>query len=346
MRPRFLSVVLSVVLASHGHLPAYAQAGDPDSEKGIRQAQEGEFEQAIGTLQGALPLLLARKAPARDIARAHLYLGIAHLGLADPVAARASFVEAIRSDPTLQPSSEEYPPRIVRAFDEARRSLPLTPATAAAPTTTTAPPSAPAPAQPGTPAATPSRANPPTAQSAAAKKGGSKLPYVLLGLGAVGGGVALAAGGGGGGSSTPSTPVTTPVTTPPSPTGNVNLSASFPPVGGLVQLPSDPRAGSTLPEITFDVVYGADVPDAMFEINLWRGPDLCFSTQEAYATRLDGGGLQYRAGTTARYRVAWWTPRQPGCGNSFVTDRFEFFWGQPSASLFVQNLSLGWSFAH
>ncbi len=111
-----------------------------------------------------------------------------------------------------------------------------------------------------------------------------------------------------------------------------------------MQLPTDPRAGSAVPEITFDVVYGADVPQAYFEINLWRGTDLCFSTQAAYSSRLDSGGVAYQAGTTARFRVTYWTARQPGCGNSFVTDRFEFFWGRPSASLFVQNLPVGWSF--
>jgi hypothetical protein len=42
--------------------------------------------------------------------------------------------------------------------------------------------------------------------------------------------------------------------------------------------------------------------------------------------------------------VAWWSARQPGCGGAFTTDRFEFFWGRPQASLFTQNLSVGWSF--
>jgi hypothetical protein len=344
MRAQYLSVVLAALLGSVGHSPAYAQGGDPEAERGIRQAQEGEFETAIVTLQGVLPRLLERKAPVREVARAHLYLGIARLGLNDPLAAQASFVEAIRVDPAMKVGSEEYPPRIVRAFEEARRSLPQAPATAAAPST--APPSSQPAATPSTPPATPPSASPPKARPATAKKGGSKLPYVLLGVGAVGGGVALAAGGGGGGggSGTSLTPPTTPVTAPPSPTGNLTLIATFPPAGGTVQLPSDPLAGTPVPEITFDVVYGADVPQAYFEINLWRGPDLCFSSQAAYASRLDSGGVQYQAGTTARFRLNWWTTRQPGCGSSFVTDRLEFFWGRPTASLFVQNLALGWSF--
>jgi len=307
MRPRALPAVLAVVLGSAA--PAQPQAVDPEVEKGIRQAHEGELEPAIATLQGALPRLIARKAPPHDVARVHVYLGVAHLGLGDAGAARASFLEALRLEPALKLGSEEYPPRILRAFEEARRSAP--------------------------------------AATTAAKKGGSKLPLVLLGVGALGGGVALAAGGGGGGSSGTATTPTTP--TPPPPTtptvqGAVNLVASFPPGGGTVQLASDPNAGSPVPEVTFDVLYGADVSSPHFELNLWRGTDLCFSSQNAYATRLDSGSPEYKAGTTARYRVAWWAARQPGCGSSFTTDRLEFFWGWPSASLFTQNLGVGWSF--
>jgi hypothetical protein len=325
MCPRVLPAVLAVVLGSA--VAASPQAADPEIEKGIRQAQEGEFEPAIATLEGALPRLHARKAPPHDVARVHVYLGVAHLGLGDAGAARASFLEALRVDPALTLSSEEYPPRILRAFEEARRSAPPAPAAAAAPTTTPATTTAPA-------------------TTAAAKKGGSKLPLVLLGVGAVGGGVALAAGGGGGGggsSSTATTPTTPPPTNPTVP-GNVNLVASFPPAGGTVQLASDPNAGSPVPEVTIDVLYGADVAEPHFEINLWRGTDLCFSSQTAYSSRLDSTGREYKAGTTARYRVAWWSARQPGCGSSFTTDRFEFFWGRPSASLFTLSLGVGWSF--
>jgi hypothetical protein len=194
MRPRVLAALLAALLAS-GPL-AYGQAGDPETEKGIRQAQEGEFEQAIVTLQGALPRLLEGKAPPRDIARAHVYLGIAHLGLNDPAAARTSFLEAIRVDPTLKLGSDEYPPRIVRAFEDARRSAspPPTAGTTPNPKPAAPPTTSPAPAMPPvTPAAPPAA----KARPVAAKKGGSKLPYVLLGVGAVGGGVALAAAGGG-----------------------------------------------------------------------------------------------------------------------------------------------------
>jgi hypothetical protein len=342
MRPRFLPVVLTVLVGIGSPLPTRAQAGDPEMEKGIRQAQEGEFEQAIVTLQGVLPRLLERKAPARDVARVHVYLGVSHLGLNDPAAGKASFLEAIRIDPTLRLGSDEYPPRIVRAFEEARLSAPPAPAPAATATTATksAAPATPPAAPPTTPAAPPS-----SKAEAAAKKGGSKLPLVLLGVGAVGGGVALAAGGGGGGTSTPASGSTPTVTPPQGPTGSVNLLESFPPAGGHVPLSSGPGGTSPVPEIKINVTYGADVPDPWFEINLWRGPDLCFSTSKAYSERIDSPEVPYKAGTTALYHVWLWTIRQPGCGDAFVTDRLEFFWGRPSASLFTQNLAVGWNFS-
>jgi hypothetical protein len=336
MRPRLLPVVLSVFVGTGGLLPTGAEVDDPETERGIRQAQEGESERALVTLQGVLPRLIEGKAPASEIARVHVYLGVAHLGLNDPKAAKTDFLDALRVEPALTLSSEEYPPRIVRAFEEARRAA----ATAEAPTATT-PTTTPAVEAPAPPATGRT-----TEPQPASKKGGSKVPLVLLGVGAVGGGVALAAGGGGGGSSSSSsssTPTTT-VTPPATPTGNVNLIASFPAIGSEVRLPSDPNAGTGVPEISFEVTYGADVAEPYFEINLWRGPDLCFSTQTAYSSRLDAGGPQYLAGTSARFRVAYWTARQPSCGDAFTTDRFEFFWGRPSAALFTQDLPVGWKF--
>jgi hypothetical protein len=347
MRSRVPFVAAALVLAGLA-LAVDTGAGDADLEKGIRQAQEGEFEQAIATLRAALPRL--KDGPPQDLTRAHVYLGVAHLGLGDAAAARSSFLEALRADRSLRLSAEEYPPRVLRAFEEARSALPPEPPASARQPAPAAAPAAAAPEPPpSAPAATPADRLSPTASATKAAepapKKKSSLPLVLVGVGAAAaGGVALAGGGGGGDSTTPAS-TSPPVTSPPGPTGEVRLVAAFPPAGGTVPLPSDPRAGMTVPEVTFDVVYGADVANAGFEINLWRGSDLCHSTQIAYATRLDSTGTQYRAGSTARYRVGWWTARQPGCGNAYTTDRFEFAWGSMGAPLFVQNLSLGWSFA-
>ena len=94
MRPRFLHVVLAVLVGIGSPLPTCAQAGDPEMERGIRQAQEGQFEQAIVTLRGVLPRLLERKAAPRDVARVHVYLGVSHLGLDDPAGAAIQCVES------------------------------------------------------------------------------------------------------------------------------------------------------------------------------------------------------------------------------------------------------------
>jgi hypothetical protein len=345
MRSRILTAAVAFFLASAGTFVLEAEPGDPELEKGVRLAQEGEFEQALATLRAALPRL--KDGPPGDLARAHVYLGIADLGLGDAVAARASFLDALRLDPALKLSAEEYPPRVVRAFEEARSALP--PVTTTPPAAVAPPPPASAPqATPVAARPTPSAPAPPakvaTQEKKPPEKKKSSLPLVLIGAGvAAAGGVALATGGGGG-SSTASTS-SPPATTPVAPGGEVRLVSTFPPTGGEVRLPADPRAGTSVPEVVFDVVYGADVATAGFEINLWRGPDLCHSTGVAYAERLDGPGPQYKAGTTARYRVGFWTTRQPGCGNAYATDRFEFAWGSIAAPLFVQNLSVGWSFS-
>jgi hypothetical protein len=338
MGSRILSVAAALLLASTPTFVVDAAPSDSDLEKGVRQAQEGEFEQAIATLRAALPQL--EEGPPADLIRAHVYLGVAHLGLGDTASAKASFLDALRVDRTLRLSAEDYPPRVTQAFEEARSALPPEPPPAAA--ASAAAPAAPPAATPAGSEASPASVAP--VKEPARKKKSSSRPLVLVGLGlAAGGGVALAAGGGGG-SSTPASS-SPPTTLPPTPTGEVRLVTASPPVGGTVVLPPDPRAGMTVPEVIFEVVYGTDVANASFEINLWRGQDLCHSTQVAYAERLDGPGPQYRAGSTARYRVGWWTARQPGCGDAYVTDRFEFAWGSLASPLFIQNLAVGWSFS-
>ena len=155
MRSRAPFVAAALLLAGLA-LAVDTGAGDADLEKGIRQAQEGEFEQAIATLRAALPRL--KDGSPQDLTRAHVYLGVAQLGLGDAAAARSSFLEALRADRSLRLSAEEYPPRVLRAFDEARSALPPEPVPAAtqpAPTVAPAPvarPEAGAAAPPGGPA--------------------------------------------------------------------------------------------------------------------------------------------------------------------------------------------------
>jgi hypothetical protein len=180
---------------------ARAQAtSDAELQRGIQQAREGDFDGAVITLDAVSRRLASQPGNAKQLAQAYTYLAVAYLGLSQEQAAKARFLEALKTDAGLDVSPREFPPKIVQFFEQVRKEAPP-----AAPAAAPAPPSpAPAPA--------PSASAPP-------KKGGSKLPLILIGVAAVAGGAAVAAGGGGGedggggGTSTVTTFTTTTTTT-------------------------------------------------------------------------------------------------------------------------------------
>jgi len=204
-------------------LPVHAlaqEATDPGLEKGVALAQQGDFEEAVITLDAAARRLAAERGRAPELARAYLYLAISYLGLSQEQKAKAQFLQAWKTDKGMELSPSEFPPRILEFFDKAREEAiesgqiqaSGSEASPAAPEPPTA--EAAAPETAGAPAPPPA-----TAEAAEpAQKGHSKaLPIVL---GAVGGtaliaGLAIAAGGGDGsssGGSGPSTPTVQTVT--------------------------------------------------------------------------------------------------------------------------------------
>jgi hypothetical protein len=199
MMQRWLAVVLSMALA--GPTQAPPAAPDRELETGVQQAQEGDFEAAILTLDGAARRLVAAGNRPRDLSRAYMYLAIAYLGLGQEQSAKAKFLEALKVNRDLELSSKELPPQYLKFFEQVRREAAASGALAAAPSPSPSPRAAPA-------------ALPVTARSAPPpKKGGGGGKLVLIGgglLAVVGGAVAL--GGGGGGGSNP------PVTSPPATT--------------------------------------------------------------------------------------------------------------------------------
>jgi len=94
-------------------------AEDPDLATGIRQVDEGDFEGAVATLGPVADRLSATGG--RDAAQACLYLGIAHLALDQRDAARARFGEAVAHDPSLRLAPDRHSPKVIAAFEEARR---------------------------------------------------------------------------------------------------------------------------------------------------------------------------------------------------------------------------------
>jgi hypothetical protein len=189
--------------------PVVALEAPSDSglEEGVRQAQLGEFEKAVVTLDGAARRLAAEGGRSRELARAYVYLSIAYLGLSQEQKARAQFLEALKADTEIQLDRAEFPPKILEFFESARKEAVAEGVVAPVPAAPAPPPAAATPAEPA-----------PVAEAAAPvaapeKKGGGSKTLLLVGGGAAAAaGIALAAGGGGGGGGTAApTPTPQPV---------------------------------------------------------------------------------------------------------------------------------------
>jgi hypothetical protein len=116
-------LALAVGLALHVPAAAVARAdrSDTDLETGIAQVREGEFHAALLTLDGAVKRLSGEKGHERELARAHSYLAVAYIGLAQQEKAKAELLAACRADESLTLSQTEFPPAIIRLFAEARK---------------------------------------------------------------------------------------------------------------------------------------------------------------------------------------------------------------------------------
>lgn len=148
-------VALTLALACPG--PSWAQT-DPgaDLATGIRQIEEGELEAAVGSLDKAVQRLAGVKGREKDLALAHVYLGMAHLGLDQTEQAKAGMRQAYLTHRDLELDAKTFPPRVRQLYDLVKGEARLERASAGRPTATIPPPGRPA-------AAAPSSAGPPVA---------------------------------------------------------------------------------------------------------------------------------------------------------------------------------------
>ena len=103
-----------------GLAPALAAAAQiPGLAAGIRQVNEGDFEGALVTLGPVADRMASTGGP--EAAQACLFLGIAHLALDQTDAARARFREALGHEPSLRLGADRFSPKVMTAFEEARR---------------------------------------------------------------------------------------------------------------------------------------------------------------------------------------------------------------------------------
>jgi hypothetical protein len=161
-------IPLLMLLSGPGGAGLAAQtAPQATLEGGIRQVNEGDLENAVITLDAVIQQL-AREAHARakELSQAHLYKGVALVGLQQEEPAKASFREALRYDPELRLGKGQFPDRTVRVFEAARKG------------------------------STKSVMKRPSGAPKKAGIGGGAIAAIVGGVLAAGGGVALASGAG------------------------------------------------------------------------------------------------------------------------------------------------------
>lgn len=121
-----VSLILCALLAQ----PA-APPPPPVLADGVRQVEAGDFETAVVTLRAVAASLAGDPARSVERARAHLYLGVAHVALDQAAEAHRAFAEALRDDPRLRLTEDRYSPKVIAAFEAARREQQGAPARAA-----------------------------------------------------------------------------------------------------------------------------------------------------------------------------------------------------------------------
>ena len=192
LRKAFAGLLSALLLAPA--LPAEAQVREPELVAGIALVQEGDFEAALATLEGAVRRLEAGPRPSPELALGYVYVGMTYLELDQEPSARTRFRQAAREDPALRLDPRDFSAQVIRFFDAARQEVD--------------------PAR-SVPAAAPRPAPSPTPEPK--KKKRSAVPFILLGGAAAAGGVALLAGGSSGSAATTTTtpPVGATTTTTP-----------------------------------------------------------------------------------------------------------------------------------
>jgi hypothetical protein len=152
----------------------------PTLQVGIKQFGEGDLAAAVFTLEALIRNLTVEPAlHAKDLSQAYLYRGAAFVGLSQEENAKGSFAAALQYDKGLRIGEDKFSPRVVRVFEAARTGK------------------------------TKSVLLPPSNVAKKAGIGAVGIGGIIVGVAAIGGGVAAATGGGSSPEPTP-TPMPTP----------------------------------------------------------------------------------------------------------------------------------------
>lgn len=93
-----------------------------DLEAGIRQIDDGDFENGLLTLDAVIQDLASSPERSSELARACLYAGVAYLGLGQESLAKAKFRQALRAQPDLRLDPGQFAAKTLRLFASAREA--------------------------------------------------------------------------------------------------------------------------------------------------------------------------------------------------------------------------------
>ena len=102
--------------------PPAPPTAEQEAAEGIRLAKQGDFEAAVVTLDSAVRRLEAEPGRQRLLVRALVQLGASLVALDQGEAARVRFQRALAIDPRLRLRPEEFAPRVIVIFEQARRA--------------------------------------------------------------------------------------------------------------------------------------------------------------------------------------------------------------------------------
>ena len=92
-------------------------------ERGLRQLAEGDYQEAVLTLE-PVALRLQQAGKEKELARAEFYLGIALLELNRQGRAKESFQKALEHDASLRVPGAAFSPKITSFFGTVREAAP------------------------------------------------------------------------------------------------------------------------------------------------------------------------------------------------------------------------------
>lgn len=96
----------------------------PTLVQGIRQVDEGDFENGLLTLDTVVRDLAVDPAQhKKDLSQGYLYRGIAFIDLGQEDSAKGSFAAALHYDKSVRLAEDRFPPRVVRVFEAVRHGV-------------------------------------------------------------------------------------------------------------------------------------------------------------------------------------------------------------------------------